>query len=52
MVIEIVQQFQEKETLISALKIIALGEKDRLENKGLSTNESRAQLCVARQRRK
>jgi hypothetical protein len=52
MVIESVQQFQEKETLISALKIIALGEKDRLENKGLSTNESRAQLCVARQRRK
>jgi hypothetical protein len=52
MVIESVQQFQEKETLISALKIIALGEKDRLENKGLSANESRVQLCVARQRRK
>jgi hypothetical protein len=52
MVIESVQQFQEKETLISALKIIALGEKDRLENKGLIANESRAQLCVARQRRK
>ena len=52
MVIESVQQFQEKETLISALKIIALGEQDRLENKGLSANESRAQLCVARQRRK
>ena len=52
MVIESVQQFQGKETLISALKIIALGEKDRLENKGLSANESRAQLCVARQRRK
>ena len=52
MVIKSVQQFQEKETLISALKIIALGEKDRLENKGLSANESRAQLCVARQRRK
>ena len=52
MVIESVQQFQEKETLISALKIIALGEKDRLENKDLIANESRAQLCVARQRRK
>lgn len=51
MVIKSVQQFQEKETLISALKIIALGEKDRLENKGLIANESRAQLCVARQRR-
>ena len=52
MVIESVQQFQEKETLISAPKIIALGEKDRLENKGLTAEESRAQLRVARQRRK
>ena len=52
MVIESVQQFQEKETLISALKIIALGEKDRLENKGLTADESRAQLRDARQHRK
>jgi PHD/YefM family antitoxin component YafN of YafNO toxin-antitoxin module len=52
MVIESVQQFQEKETLIAALKIIALGEKDRLENKGLTADESRAQLRAARQQRK
>ena len=52
MVIESVQQFQEKETLISALKIIALGEKDRLENKGLTADESRSQLRDARQYRK
>jgi hypothetical protein len=52
MVIESVQQFQEKEALIAALKIIALGEKDRLENKGLTADESRAQLRAARQRRK
>ena len=48
MVIESVQQFQEKEALIAALKIIALGEKDRLENKGLTVEESRTQLRAAR----
>lgn len=52
MVIESIKQFQEKEELIAALKIIALGEKDRLQNKGLSVDESRTQLRVARQRRK
>ena len=52
MVIESVQQFQEKEALITALKIIALGEKDRLENKGPTAEESRAQLRAARQHRK
>ena len=52
MVIESVQQFQEKEALIAALKIIALGEKDRLENKGLTADESRSQLRDARQHRK
>jgi PHD/YefM family antitoxin component YafN of YafNO toxin-antitoxin module len=52
MVIESVKQFQEKQTLIAALKIIALGEKDRLENKGLTADESRAQLRAARQHRK
>ena len=52
MVIEGVKQFQEKEELIAALKIIALGEKDRLQGKGLSVAESRAQLRAARQRRK
>ena len=52
MVIESVKQFQEKQTLIAALKIIALGEKDRLENKGLTADESRAQLRDTRQHRK
>lgn len=52
MVIESVKQFQEKESLIAALKIIALGEKDRLQGKGFSVEESRAQLAAARQRRK
>lgn len=33
MVIESAKQFQEKEALIAALKIIALGEKDRLQGK-------------------
>jgi hypothetical protein len=52
MVIESIKQFQEKEELIATLKIIALGEKDRLLNKGLSVEESRAQLRAARQSRK
>ncbi len=52
MVIESVKQFQEKENLIAALKIIALGEKDRLQSKGLTVEESRAQLRAVRQNRK
>jgi hypothetical protein len=52
MVVESVVQFQEKESLIAALKVVALGEKDRLQGKGLSVAESRAQLAEARQRRK
>ena len=51
MVVESVEQFQEKEALIAALKVMALGEKDRLQGKGLSAAESRAQLAEARQRR-
>jgi Antitoxin Phd_YefM, type II toxin-antitoxin system len=51
MVVESVKYFQEKEALIAALKIIALGEKDRLQGKGISVAESRAQLAAARQRR-
>jgi hypothetical protein len=51
MVIQAVQQFQEKESLIAALKIIALGDKDRIECKGISVTESRAQLKAARQNR-
>jgi len=52
MVIESVEQFQEKQALIAALKIIALGEKDRLQGKGISAADSRAQLLAARQSRK
>jgi PHD/YefM family antitoxin component YafN of YafNO toxin-antitoxin module len=52
MVIESIKQFQEKQELIAALKIIALGEKDRLQGKGLNAEASRAQLLAARQRRK
>ena len=47
-----VKQHQEKETLIAALKVIALGEKDRLQGKGISATDSRAQLLAARQIRK
>lgn len=52
MVIESVKQFQEKESLIAALKLIALGEKERMQGKGISMAESRVQLAAARQRRK
>ncbi|MGN8079214.1 type II toxin-antitoxin system Phd/YefM family antitoxin [Variovorax sp. 22077] len=52
MVIENVKQFREKESLIAALKIMALGEKDRMQGKDISAAESRAQLAAARQRRK
>lgn len=52
MVIENVRQFQEKESLIAALKIIALGERDRLQGKGMSADDSRAQLLAARLSRK
>ena len=52
MVIESVKQFQEKQALIAALKIIALGEKDRLKCKGISAADSRAQLLAARQSQK
>ena len=52
MVIEGVKEYQEKESLIAALKIMALGEKDRVQGEGISVAESRAQLLVARQSRK
>ncbi|MDP9964665.1 hypothetical protein J2W37_002385 [Variovorax paradoxus] len=52
MVIESVKQFQERESLIAALKVMALGEKERMRGKGISVAESRAQLAAARQRRK
>jgi hypothetical protein len=52
MVIQGIKQFQEKEALIAVLKIITLGEKDRLGGKGISASESRAQLLAVRQNRK
>ena len=52
MVIEGVKQFQEREALIAALKIVAMGEKDRRQGKGMSAAESRAHLQAARQNRK
>jgi hypothetical protein len=47
-----VANHQQKESLIAALKIMALGEKDRLQGKGISAAESRARLLAARQSRK
>ncbi len=52
MVIESVKQYQEKEALIAALRIMALGEKDRVQGKGIAAADSRAQLLAARQGRK
>ncbi len=52
MVIEGVKQYQEKEALVAALKIMALGEKDRLQGKGIPAADSRRQLLAARQSRK
>lgn len=52
MVIESIEQFQEKQALIAALKIIAMGEKDRLQGKGISAADSRVLLLAARQSRK
>jgi len=52
MVIQGIKEYQEKEALIAALKIVALGEKQRLHGQGLSVEESRAQLLRARQNRK
>jgi hypothetical protein len=52
MVVEGVKQYQEKESLIAALKIMAMGEKDRMQGKGITAAQSRAQLLAARQQRK
>jgi hypothetical protein len=52
MVIESVRQYQEKVAVIAALKLVALGEKDRLQGKGISAAESREQLLSVRQSRK
>ena len=46
--IEKMKQYTEKEFLIAALRVIALGEKDRIAGKGLLASDSRAQLAAAR----
>ena len=51
MVIEGVKQYQEKENLIAMLKLVALGEKDRLAGKGHSAQEARALLAQKRNER-
>jgi predicted metal-dependent TIM-barrel fold hydrolase len=50
--VERAKQLQEMEELIAALKIVAVGEKDRLQNKGITVDECRQQLRTARQHRK
>lgn len=50
--VESVRPFQENESLIAALKIVALGEKEREQGKGIPLTESRAQLAAAHQRRR
>ena len=52
MVIQGIKEYQEKESLIAALKIVAMGEKHRQQGQGFSVEESRAQLLAARQSRK
>jgi hypothetical protein len=52
MVIEGIKQYQEKEAVIAALKVMALGEKERLQGKGISVADSRSQLLAARENRK
>ena len=47
---EDVKQFRDKGALATAIKIIATGEKDRLQGKGISGAQSRAQLLAARER--
>jgi hypothetical protein len=51
MVVEGVKQYQEKENLIAMLKLVALGEKDRLAGKGHSAQEARALLTQKRNER-
>lgn len=52
MVIDSVARYEEKEALIAALKVFALGEADRMAGKGVSVSEARARLAEARQSRK
>ncbi len=43
---------QEAKLAAAALKIMAFGEKDRVQGKGMTAAQSRAQLLAARQNRK
>ena len=52
MVIESVKQFQEKEVLIAALKVMAMGEKARMQGQGISATDARSRLQAVRQSRK
>lgn len=45
--IQNIKECQKKEAQIAALSIVALGEKHRLQDLGLSVEESRAQLLAA-----
>lgn len=51
MVIEGVQQYQDKQELIALLKLLALGEKDRQAGLGVSVEAARAQLAERRRAR-
>lgn len=51
MVIEGVQQYQDKQELIALLKLLALGEKDRQAGLGVSVEAARAQLADRRRAR-
>jgi hypothetical protein len=48
MVVEGIQQYQDKENLIAMLKVVAMGEKDRLDGQGQSVEEVRALLAQKR----
>lgn len=52
MVVEGIKQYQDKENLIAMLKLVALGEKDRLAGQGHSVEEVRALLAQMRAQRK
>jgi hypothetical protein len=52
MVVEGIKQYQDKENLIAMLKLVAMGEKDRLADQGQSVEQVRALLAKKRAERK
>lgn len=52
MVVEGIKQYQDKENLIAMLKLVAMGEKDRLAGQGQSVEEVRALLAQKRAEQK